>query len=75
MTNRRVLLDHMCISVIIFQLQIMIVQHIRPYIVEEHVVHYRKSEKESLKADNLGVILTLSLHEIAWPVDIFLPSL
>lgn len=38
------------------------------------VVHNRKSEKESLKADNLGVILTLSLWNIMAD-DILLPSL
>lgn len=66
LTNRRVLLDHLCISVIIFQPQTVMRQHIRPYAVEKHtvVVHNRKSKKESSKVDNLGVSLTLCYETV-----------
>lgn len=53
----------MCIRVIIFQPQVVMRQHNRLYSVEKHtaVTHNKKSEKESSKADNLGVTLTLSI--------------
>lgn len=73
----------MCIPVIIFQPQVVMRQHNRLYSVEKHtaVMHNKKSEKESSKAANLGVTLTLSMlwgHEVqeeSWHVDLFFLSL
>lgn len=80
LNNRRVLLDHLCISAMIFQPQISMRQHIRNYTAEKYVavVHNRKSKK---KTDNLGVNLTLSLlrdhevYEVSRHIDLFFPSL
>lgn len=48
LTNRRVLLDPLCISVMIFQPQILMTQHIRTYTVEKYVaaMHNKKSKKK-----------------------------
>lgn len=48
LTNRRVLLDPLCISVMILQPQILMRQHIRTYTVEKYVaaLHNKKSKKK-----------------------------